>query len=533
MRNFGFLGHFIDPFQLTTAIFWYAGPNGDPVGVNFDELSATSIPLVTYDSSRVVASFRNAGFVPPQLVEIRDALKLLSGRSKDQGGERHWNAFSAISKASASDDPKVLANLISAKIPQLDLQSTNELVASMTSALRATWLDLRAALELQGEWQRFESIEIPVQNIFRRREFDGIRVDEVKRAELLEKVRLEKYRAYRELAQQLGFSPSSLGFHNVGAYLKDTDASHLGGYAESSSFQQYLELSRDHSNFARCFLDFADARRDESTIIKMGSVQERYYPAVECFGTVTGRIIITNPPIQMLKKKHRSLITSDDGKVLRYFDYCQFEPGVLASLAGDAEFAELYNTADVYSQLSEVIFGKEERRSDAKKIFLGYMYGMSPEALSKLLASSEEDNQLTASYRLSIKRFFDRFPRLWAYRLEAQAELEVKGFIGTALGNRRTRIVSGRLAPKEQHWALNQRVQGTASLIFKDALLKIEAIVGAEDILLPMHDAVLIQLQESQVDDRVVQIVEAMEATFRKWCPGIRPRISLEHFSTG
>jgi DNA polymerase I-like protein with 3'-5' exonuclease and polymerase domains len=235
----------------------------------------------------------------------------------------------------------------------------------------------------------------------------------------------------------------------------------------------------------------------------------------------------------MLKKKHRSLITSDDGKVLRYFDYCQFEPGVLASLAGDAEFAELYNTADVYSQLSEVIFGKEERRSDAKKIFLGYMYGMSPEALSKLLASSEEDNQLTASYRLSIKRFFDRFPRLWAYRLEAQAELEVKGFIGTALGNRRTRIVSGRLAPKEQHWALNQRVQGTASLIFKDALLKIEAIVGAEDILLPMHDAVLIQLQESQVDDRVVQIVEAMEATFRKWCPGIRPRISLEHFSTG
>jgi DNA polymerase I len=531
MSTFAFLGHFVDPFQLTAPVFWYADSDGEPLSTTFEKLSAVTVPVVTYDSSRVVAAFRDAGVVPPQLVEIRDGLKLLSGRSKDQGGERHWNAFAAISRASSSDEPKVLGRLTAAKIPQLDAERTNEVVAAMVSALRTAWSELQVALELQGEWERFSTIEIPVQSIFRRREFLGIRVDTPKRDALLEAIRLEKYRAYRELAQQLGFSPSSLGFQNVGSHLIGTDAAHLAGYADSASFQQYIELSVDHSNFARCFLEFSDARRDESTIIKMGSIQERYFPTVECFGTVTGRIIITNPPIQMLKKKHRSLITADEGKVLLYFDYCQFEPGVLASLAGDASFAELYNNADVYSQLSEVLFGKRERRSEAKKIFLGYMYGMSPDALGKLLAGTADDSELAVSYRFSIKRFFDRFQQLLAYRLKTQTELETKGYIETVLGNKRIRITSGRLAPKEQHWALSQRIQGTASLIFKDALLRIETIVGADAILLPMHDAVLIQCSIAEREAQSEQIVEAMKATFRKWCPGITPRVAVESFS--
>jgi len=48
------------------------------------------------------------------------------------------------------------------------------------------------------------------------------------------------------------------------------------------------------------------------------------------------------------------------------------------------------------------------------------------------------------------------------------------------------------LSLKEQRWALNQPVQSTASLIFKEALNGIINEFGVEPVILPVHDAVLL-----------------------------------------
>jgi DNA polymerase I len=187
------------------------------------------------------------------------------------------------------------------------------------------------------------------------------------------------------------------------------------------------------------------------------------------------------------------MIVPEPGKGLLYFDYCQFEPGVLASLAEDKAFLLLYNTEDVYESLAMAIFNDSGRRSDAKRIFLGYMYGMSVAGLSKMLAGPRADDSVAAQLRSAINGFFGQFPALWEYRRAAQSDLERTGYVSSALGNRRKRLGSGRLAAKEQQWALSQRIQGTASLIFKDALIQISNLIGSENIFLPMHDAILIQ----------------------------------------
>jgi hypothetical protein len=86
VNGFGFLAHFLDPFQLVDPVLWFIADSGEGGPVNLQQLSNRSEALVTYDAPRLVAALRKAAVQPPVLVDIRDGLKLLSGLSKDQGG---------------------------------------------------------------------------------------------------------------------------------------------------------------------------------------------------------------------------------------------------------------------------------------------------------------------------------------------------------------------------------------------------------------------------------------------------------------
>lgn len=533
MTSIAFLAHFLDPFQLLPPVLWLISQDWEGGETTLAHLSTLRIPVVTYDTAHLIAAFRKEGIAPPSLIDIRDGLKILSGLSKDQGGERQWNIYSALSRASSSNQPKVIGDLISGKAPQRDPDATAELVRATGEALEIAWRDLRFALEMKGEWARFSEIEIPIQKIFREREFLGVPIDSDKLLETIEMVRFEKYTAFRELAKSLGFSPASLGFWNVGRFLKGTDAEFLLDFVESQSLEKYFELAQERSQFARAFLSFSNARKQESTLIKIRHLESgRTYPTFECFGTVTGRVMVTNPPLQTLKKRHRSLIKADSGKVLLYFDYCQFEPGVLAGLAGDQKFVELYNSRDVYESLALAIFGTAGMRNEAKQVFLGYMYGMSSTALARMLGGPTPSSEEIDRFRVAINDFFEEFPMLWEYRRSVQSELQEVGYVSSMLGNRRNRLGNGRLDSKEQQWALSQRVQGTASLIFKDAILKIEGVIGSENILLPMHDALLVQCMELEVEHNCARIETIMKSSFTRWCPKIEPRVSIAQFAS-
>jgi len=534
MRDeFGFLAHYLDPFKVQPPALWFISDSQSAKPVTFDDLSGKEETVITYDTHRLIAAFRQNNLCPPTLIDIRDALKLLSGLSKDQGGESHWNTFVALSVSCRDNKPRILEELLLGKIPQLSTADTNALIEYTAKALASTWVDLISALKLRGEWRRFEEIEIPIQRLFRRREYLGIPIDLKKRNQTLQQTRVEKYVEYRELGHQLGYAPTSLTYSNVGGHLAQTDAAYLLDFAESPSFEQYFEVARQQSKFADAFVRYCDARKDESTLVRMGIEPNRVYPAFECFGTVTGRIMLNSPALQSLKKRHRSMIIAEPGKELLYFDYSQFEPGVMAGLAGDETFLAFYNSGDIYRDLAIALFNDSTRRSEAKQVFLGYLYGMSEGALGKMLAgASNADGEHHAV--AAISRFFERFPGIREYRRSAQNELQEVGYVGSLLGNRRIRTHTGRLVAKEQNWALSQRIQGTASLIYKDALIRVGAAVGSDNIVLPMHDAILIQCTELEVDLYRELVSKAMIDTFNAWLPGVHPRVATEFtFSQG
>jgi DNA polymerase I len=69
------------------------------------------------------------------------------------------------------------------------------------------------------------------------------------------------------------------------------------------------------------------------------------------------------------------------------------------------------------------------------------------------------------------------------------------------------RIKNGQLSAKEQRSAVSQVVQGTASLIFKMALLEVDKIEDAA-ILLPMHEALVFEHSLPETESLAVKEFE-------------------------
>jgi hypothetical protein len=407
------------------------------------------------------------------------------------------------------------------------------ILSAASLALRDLWIGLIGDLHARGEERRFFEIEMPIQQIFFARQFNGIRLETAAAKDLMENARRAKYMAFKELAAILGFSPAGLNFRNVGEFLPNTDASHLAEFGEQSNLRDYFEIARHSSKFADAFVRYKDAECDESVLIRADCMAERIYPTFRCFGTVTSRILVTEPRLQELRKSFRGIISSDSGKRLLYLDYAQFEPGILSSMAGDPSFRALYEHADLYESLSLEVFQSKQHRSICKRIFLAYCYGMKLTNIAKLLAGADFSLEEANRYHEAVAAFFAKFPSLETFRQTAQARLASDGFTSSVMGNRRTRRSSGPLTPKEQRWALNQIVQGTASLIFKTALIELATEFGAENIVLPMHDAVLMQYDPTQSRPEQVEktAIRIMVGAFRKWCPGISPRVVISAFA--
>lgn len=531
MKAPSFVAHVIDPFGVEAPALCILRPGLEPTRQSLPELSVDTDPIVTFETHLLITALRKHGLsVPKLLVDVRDGLKLSVGLSKDQGGEKRWDAFKSLSMAHPGTYAKVLANMMRGRTYQATEPEMTTLLEEATRGLATLWAGLELSLRFANEWSRFLDVEIPVQQVFWQRERNGIAINKPELERLSAAVRQEKYLSYRELAQQLGESPSSLNFSNVADHLKGTDAEFLSAFSTTRSLESCFEVAQEQSSFARHFLSFVQARKDEATLIRVGLNKTRVFPQFECFGTVTGRIIITDPALQGLRRRHRGIIAADEGMELLYFDYAQFEPGILASISEDAALISDYNSHDLYSQLSHVLFASHARRSEAKRVFLAHLYGMPSSSIALLLAGSAKEEE-REQFHEAVENFFNKYPGLERARQSALDELQQQGRVSSIFGNHRRRTHSGRLSKREQQWALSQKVQGTASLIFKEAVQSIALEAGSGCILLPMHDALLLQSTPSAATGLKERATSLMEDAFVRRCPGVRPRVISEPFA--
>lgn len=532
MINTSFLAYLPDPFGVRNSYFCQLMDIGECRHLSASEVSELDGYLVTYESASLVDDLRRLGFPPPnQIIDFGAAIRLCVGSSKDNGGERRWNVWKNLSNHfpdhAASQKFKEVFQSRSSWPDEREVRTRLEVAVK---AVQMLWADVSQRLEETEELQRFLKVEVPTQGIFNYRQYTGIPINSDVAKGLISKVSDEKYNAYQAVATALAISPTGLNFWNIQKYLASTDAAHLSNVEDGGKLREYFKIAAVESKFANDFLTYDNASRDELILRRAVGSEGRLYPIIETMGTVSGRILVSDPYLQQLRRSYRGIISSEMSKQLSYLDYCQFEPGILAQLSGDPKLIQAYNDGDLYLALSEAIFGDKEHRPISKRIFLAFCYGMSADGIAGLIVANAQEESLL-DYRDKVEAFFSTFTGLNHYRIYMEEKLERDGFVSSLMGNKRYRTLTGHLSRKEKRWALNQPIQATASLIFKEALVKLAKKFGKESILLPVHDAVLMQFDS---DDgfalKEAAAKKIMIEAFQCYCPDIKVKVSAVPF---
>lgn len=528
--RFVFLAYLRDPFGVNNLRLWLMDSEGITREILPNELANVADSIVTYETWALVDELKKLNLsIPQRLINIGDGVRLKSGLSRDQSGEKVWDIWNALRPYfRKSQEWLTLKHTFLGRAERLDENAQQALLTHSTEAIKRLWNDLIIELNNTGEYERFFTVEVPLHQIFLYRQYESIAIDESQIKTLRRQAEDEKYKAYQEVASQIGIGPSGMRFSTVGPYLRKTDAYYLEEVSNQDNFEEHMGIASFSSKFANAFVTFNRANRDVLSLARMSGLS-RVYPIFSTIGTVTGRILINDPHIQQLRRKYRSLFKADEGYELFYLDYSQFEPGILAAKSNDAELISAYNSTDLYNALAQKLFNDDSKRALCKRIFLAYCFGMSNQNITRLLAEPNATKEELANINVQVSQFFEKYKNAANYRKAMENMLEVQGEITTELGNRRIRTSKGALTAKEKRWAVSQSIQGSASLVFKEALLEIAKKFTPKSILIPMHDGVVLQLPQNS--DAVDIALSTMKEAVVKRYTAISPKISCGPFA--
>lgn len=255
--------------------------------------------------------------------------------------------------------------------------------------------------------------------------------------------------------------------------------------------------------------------------------KNRLHTTYNLVAAPTGRLSSEKPNLQNipirsdLGRKIRQAFAAEKGKVLISADYSQIELRVAALLSGDKEMIDLFNRdVDIHTATAAQVYGREPEdvtknmRRDAKVINFGILYGMSPHGLSVA----------TGMTIVAAKEFIDKYFELRAPLLKYLKELKElaheQGYVETYFGRRRptpdAKSANFIVRQAAERAAINMPIQGTAADIMKMAMIDLFNLLQKKDgvnMLLQIHDSVLVECPEDQADDVAKQIKSTMEKT--------------------
>lgn len=179
----------------------------------------------------------------------------------------------------------------------------------------------------------------------------------------------------------------------------------------------------------------------------------RVHSSYNQYGAKTGRFSSSDPNLQNIpshNKEIRQMFKAQDGYVLIGSDFSQQEPMVTAHLSNDKKMQEAFiNGKDIYATIAALAFHKlyeeckefredgtvnpagEERRTQAKSIVLGILYGRQIPSIAEQLGVSTKEAQ--AIY----DKVIASFPALGQFIEDSQEMARTEGYVTTAWSRRR------------------------------------------------------------------------------------------------
>ncbi|MCK4546148.1 MAG: hypothetical protein KAW17_01790 [Candidatus Eisenbacteria sp.] len=506
-------------------------PEGRGGFVNVVDLCGESGPIVVLGLPDLADGLSGKTLsITTTFVDLCLAKRLVVGQKHQaRAGAEPWSQGKLLAQAGISESyiEQYLCWTTGACTEEVDAALLQTVLQSIATSLQKLLRELDDELRTKGERERFFDIEVPVSNAMLRQQVRGLSIDHVRLEGVLEHTSSSLARVRRQLRMRFNLTnPSDRSM--VRARLAEAGFDKATNRALREGDKGWLELSGLRHDLPRLLHEHQTFTRDKSTLLKLGAFgSTEVFPRYNTQGTITGRIVITEPSLQNLRRESREVISPRPGRVLLYPDFSQYEPGILADESGDEQLISDYNRGDLYEPLSIALFGDRAHRKHAKTIFIAFCNGMTEEGLVEI--ASRASGRPNEECRDIVAQFFGKYMRLRDWTEDLFGELENQGRVGSRLGN--YRYLGAGAAPGSRarnRWAISQRIQGTASLILKRVIIRLDKEAPDCWPVLPMHDALLCEVPKSSASEIRSLLGELFISCFREECPSVDPRVHFE-----
>lgn len=229
-------------------------------------------------------------------------------------------------------------------------------------------------------------------------------------------------------------------------------------------------------------------------------------------GTATGRLSSHSPNLQNIPVRspkglliRKGFIASSKEYCLLGVDYSQIELRLLAHFSQDKDLMEAFlKGRDIHLETSKALFGGDlakEKRSIAKSINFGLVYGMGSKKLSETLNIPLNEAK---SY---IEAYFKRFPSIKDYLNRMKEEILKTSKAFTLLGRYRVFDFNGVNDYVKGNYlreGVNAIFQGSASDLLKLGMLKVSERFKNDSsvrLLLQVHDELIFEIEEKNAPE--------------------------------
>jgi len=307
-----------------------------------------------------------------------------------------------------------------------------------------------------------------------------------------------------------------------------------------STDARVLEELAPHHEIAALLLHYRQLTKLEGTYLSglielVDPREQKVYTTLNQAATATGRLSSSDPNLQNIpvrleegRRIRRAFVASQKEKVLFAADYSQVELRILAHLSRDPILVEAFTTGeDIHRRTAAEVnaIPLEEvtplMREKAKAVNFGIIYGSSDYGLAQNLKIPR------AEAKAYIDSYFERYRGVKDYMEKITEQAREQGYVTTMLNRRRylPEIYSSNhnIRSFAERMALNTPIQGSAADIIKLAMLKVDRLIREGGfttvMLLQIHDELLFEIEESELNFFAPMIKQEMEQAFELSVP--------------
>ena len=395
---------------------------------------------------------------------------------------------------------------------------------------------LRPEMAPHGQTRVFDTVESPLLPVLTSMENFGVKIDVQALREYgveLDKKAAEMQKRIQESAGgpfNLN-SPKQLG-EVLFDRLKLIEKPKKTATGQYQTNEQVLQSLTGLHPIVQDILDYREVTKLNNTYVEalphaVSKVTGRVHTTFHQLMAATGRMASSDPNLQnspirsdLGREIRKAFVPGFDGWVLMSADYSQIELRVMAALSGDKAMIEAFAQGlDIHQATAARVYGVEldgvlpEMRRTAKMVNFGIIYGISAFGLSQRLGIPRGEAATI------IDNYFKQFPGVKRFMEQIVENAKTRGYVETLTGRRRTirdlTSANATIRGQAERVAMNTPIQGTAADMIKLAMIHVAAALKKADLqtrmLLQVHDELLFEMPESEVDQARTIILDAMK----------------------